>query len=65
MKYHNGDFAGHQIARNINAIVKTTYQTIIICEIRFGVLHVRGTDVTRSYIPYGSKRPHLQVGASK
>ena len=57
------------IFRNINAIGSlflTQHTTpLLYVKIHFGVLHMRGTDVTRSDTPYGSKRPHLQVGVSK
>ena len=38
---------------------------LLYVKIHFGVLHIRGTDVSRSDTPLGSKRPHLQVGVSK
>ena len=57
------------IFRNINAIgflFLTQHTTPLLCvQIYFGVLHMRGTDVSSSDTPYGSKRPHLQVGVSK
>ena len=57
------------IFRNINAIgflFLTQHTTpLLYVEIHFGVLHMRGTDVSRSDTSSGSKRPHLQVGVSK
>ena len=75
--YENGSCGFHFITlnlnryifRNINAIgflFLTQHTTPLLCvKIHFGVLHMRGTDVTRSDTPYGSKRPHFQVGVSK